>query len=186
MRGIFTFVFAATVATLAAGGCSSDSPAGTGATQCTGDYAALTPAQFESQLSSSGKCAGASDSAVVCGNDVTTIAEQCGDDCFNTKALDDATQDACTKSCIEAGTTPTLSSACIGCYVTDVGCARDHCLLICGTDPTGSACLSCRISNGCAQAFFACSGLPSGGIGSGEAGAGGASGEVPAAGAGGA
>ena len=179
MRVFFTLLVAVAAATLSVGGCSSDSTGSAAPAngQCKGDYAALTQSELDAKTASNGKCV--ADVAALCGTDVTTITEQCGADCFMNMAPDKATQDTCVSSCIANNVT--LSDACLGCYVTDVGCARDHCKLPCGIAPTSAACLSCRVANGCAPDFFSCSGLPDEVSGTGAAGAGGA-GDTPAAG----
>lgn len=185
MRRFFTLLVAVAAATLSVGGCSSSDSAGGGGGggsagsangQCKGDYAALTQSELDAKTASKGKCV--ADVPAICGNDVTTTAEDCGADCYKNKAPDDATQNACVSSCITG--IVALSDGCVGCYITDVGCARDHCLLTCGLAPTGAACLSCRIANGCAPAFFSCSGLPDEVTDTGAAGAGGAGGAVGA------
>jgi len=177
MRGLFTLASAVTVATLWVVACSSSSDMGAANTggsgasggsggsgggaadvQCLGSYADLTQSAFSAQLKSSGSCISSSDATAICGNDVTKAAEDCGGSCFKTGG-DAAAQDACTKTCLEM-LTPTPSSACLDCYVADVGCARTNCLLSCGLTPTSQACADCRDQNGCVTAFYGCSGLP--------------------------
>jgi hypothetical protein len=179
MRGFFTLLVAVAAATLSVGGCSSDSGGSTAPAngQCKGDYAALTQSVLDAKTASNGKCV--ADVAAVCSNDVTTIAEQCGGDCFMNMAPDDATQDKCVSSCMTDSVS--LSDGCLGCYIADIGCARDHCKLPCGLAPTSASCLSCRVANGCAPDFFSCSGLPNEVTDTGAAGAGGAD-ATPAAG----
>jgi hypothetical protein len=193
MRPIFTLVVAAAAATLSVGACSSDSGGGSAGSdsagaagsdsagapgsdsvQCQGDYAALTQAELEAKISSAGKCAG--DGVAVCSNDVTVTAEQCGSDCFKNADPDGATQDKCVSTCISGLLNPSLSAGCLSCYIADVGCARDHCLLDCGIHPTSSECLGCRVAHGCAPTFFSCSGLPD------QVGAAGGAGNAPGAG----
>ncbi len=202
MRSFIAVLVAVAAGSLSVGACSSDSAgggggAGAGSTMCHGDYAALTETEFDSQLNSAGKCTGASDSAIECSNDVTTLAEECGADCFKNEAPDDATQDGCVKDCLSTSTTSPLSAACTACYITDVGCARDHCKVLCGVAPTSDGCYDCRVQNGCVAAFFPCSGLPNerdlpgaggagdaaGASGVSEAGAGGTGDQAAAAGA---
>ena len=179
MRRIFSLAVAAITALLSVGACSSDDGSGSAENgQCQGDYAALTRAELAAKTTSAGKCAG--DVGAVCSNDVTVTAEQCGSDCFKNEDPDDATQDTCVSKCISANLSPSLSAGCLNCYIADVGCARDHCLLACGIHPTSTECSDCRVANGCAPTFFSCSGLPdevSGAGGAGDApGAGGAAG----------
>jgi hypothetical protein len=179
MRRIFTLLVVVAAATLSVGGCSSDSDGGGGSAgsangQCKGDYAALTQSELDTKTAATGKCV--TDVATICGYDVTTAAEECGADCYKNKALDDSIQNACVSSCITGSVA--LSDACLGCYVTDVGCARSHCLLQCGLDATSASCLACRVANGCAPTFFSCSGLPNEVSDTGAAGAG----DMPAAG----
>ncbi|HEX3854136.1 MAG TPA: hypothetical protein VHW01_24400 [Polyangiaceae bacterium] len=161
MRRFMTLLVAVAAATLSVGGCSSDSDGGGGSAgsangQCKGDYAALTQSELDAKVAPKGGCA--ADVVAICGNNVTTAAEECGADCFMNMAADDATQDKCVSSCI--GAALPLSDSCLACYVTDVGCARDNCKVICGIAPTSADCLTCRVTNGCTAAFFSCSGLP--------------------------
>ena len=166
MRSLMAVLFVTAAGSLSVGACSSDGDdsagaAGTGdSSMCHGDYAALTHSEFNAQLDSAGKCANSKDSAIECANDVTTLAEQCGGDCFKNEAPDDKTQDACVTDCLSTSTTSPLSDACTACYIADIGCARDHCLLKCGVEPTSEKCYECRVANGCVAAFFPCSGLP--------------------------
>jgi hypothetical protein len=189
MRHLITLLSAVAAATILVVGCSSSSdsgPASTGGSgggssdaQCVGDYADLKQSAFNAQVMSAGKCASSSDETAVCVNDVTSIAETCGDGCFMTVSDKSAApQDACTSTCLGSMVTPALSSDCQSCYVADVACARANCLIFCGTDPGGSGCMTCRQMNGCIAAFYACSGLP---IPAGTSlGAGGAGGEPSA------
>jgi hypothetical protein len=124
-------------------------------------YTNLTQSAFTAKVSSSGKCAGASDVTAICTNDVTTAAEECGGACYKMAPTSTgAMQDACTSSCLASMVTPALSADCMGCYVTDVGCARDHCLVQCGIAPTSKTCADCRETNGCVSAFYSCAGVP--------------------------
>ncbi len=102
------------------------------------------------------------DTAAVCSNDVTALVGTCGKTCFLQAASDDDSQAACVAPCImQAVTTPKmLSDSCIDCYVQDVACARDLCLGTCGVTPGSADCAKCRAENGCAAAFYGCSGLP--------------------------
>ncbi|MEP7051599.1 MAG: hypothetical protein ABJB12_14655 [Pseudomonadota bacterium] len=160
MRSFITVLFAVTAGALSVGACSSDETSGATGGMCKGSYAALTQAELDAQLDPAGNCANSKDSAIECSNDVTTLAEECGADCFKNEDPADAKQDACVKDCLSTSTTPSLSAACTECYIADVGCARDHCLIKCGTAPTSEACYQCRVDNGCVAAFFPCSGLP--------------------------
>ena len=178
MRRILCLLGVVSISALSVVGCGSDddsTPAGTagaasagapgsaGATsspQCHGDYAVATQAQLGALVDPNGKCAGAGDVKAVCGQDTTVLAETCGGGCFLSAAKDDVAQDTCVTACINTKASPALTSACINCYVTDVACARDHCAVQCGVDPTSTTCATCRLDNNCAQDFFACSGLP--------------------------
>lgn len=188
MRSLIAILVAVAAGSLSVGACSSDESSNPTGGMCQGSYAALTQAELDAQLDPAGKCANDKDSAIECTNDVTTLAEQCGADCFKNQDPDDATQDACVKDCLGTSTTSPLSAACTDCYIADVGCARDHCLLKCGVAPTSEGCYQCRIDNGCVAAFFPCSGLPNERAipnGNGNAGAGGLGGtDMTAAGAG--
>lgn len=171
MRHLITLLSAVAVATILVVGCSSSSDSGSTGTggsgggssnaQCVGAYTALKQSAFNAQVTSAGKCASSSDETAVCTNNVTSIAETCGDGCFMTVSDKTATaQDACTSTCVTSMVTPALSSDCQNCYVADVACARANCLITCGVDPGGTACMSCRQTNGCIAAFYTCSGLP--------------------------
>jgi len=177
MHRFITFACAVTAATLLVVGCGSDSDdsssggggsggsgasagsgGGSSSTQCVGVYADLTHSMFTSKLATDGKCIADSDATAVCTKDVTKTTAQCGASCYATAEKTDAAQDACTSSCISDSIT--LSTDCLGCYLTDVACSRKHCLLVCGTAPTSAGCATCRQENGCADAFYSCSGLP--------------------------
>jgi hypothetical protein len=174
MHRFITFACAVTAATLLVVGCGSDSDdsssggggsggsggsgGGSSNAQCVGVYADLTQAMFTSKLATAGKCIGDSDATAVCTKDVTKTTAQCGASCYATAEKTDAAQDACTSSCISDMIT--LTSDCLGCYLTDVACSRKHCLLMCGTAPTSAGCATCRQENGCADTFYSCSGLP--------------------------
>ncbi len=140
-------------------GGSSGSAGSSSNVQCVGDYKDLKQTEFSAKVSSSGKCGGSSDVGSICVNDVTTAAEQCGAGCVKMGGST-ATQDACTATCLNGAVTPSLSDDCTGCYVADVGCARDNCLIQCGVAPASQACADCRQTNGCIDAFYTCSGLP--------------------------
>jgi hypothetical protein len=164
MRRLSMFLVSAIAAALAVAGCGSDSgnpgTAGAGATQCVGTYAAVSAADFAARTTSGKGCS--SDTASICGNDVTALVGTCGKTCFLQAASDDDSQAACVAPCItQAVTTPqVLSDSCIDCYVQDVACARDLCLAKCGVTPGSPECAQCRADNGCAAAFYGCSGLP--------------------------
>lgn len=171
MRHLITLLSAVAAATVLVVGCSSSSDSGSTSSggsgggssdaQCVGDYVGLKQSAFNAQVTSGGKCANASDETAVCTNDVTSIAETCGDGCFMTVSDKSATaQDACTSTCLTSKVTPALSSDCQSCYVADVACARANCLIFCGADPGGSQCMSCRQTHGCIATFYSCSGLP--------------------------
>lgn len=170
MRRLSMFLVSAIAAALAVAGCGSDSDSGNGgsvagsagaaAAQCVGTYAAVSAADFDDQTISGKGCS--LDTAAICGNDVTAAVGTCGKTCFLQAASDDDSQAACVAACItQAVTTPqVLSASCNDCYVQDVACARDLCLSTCGVTPGSPACAQCRADNGCAAAFYGCSGLP--------------------------
>jgi hypothetical protein len=93
---------------------------------------------------------------------VTTIVGTCGKTCYLQAAAGDEPQAACVAPCIAEGVTApaALSASCIRCYVEDVACARNKCFGTCGLTPGSAACAQCRADNGCASAFYGCSGLP--------------------------
>jgi hypothetical protein len=190
MQRLITLVCVVVTATSLVVGCGSDSNSGSpsaggsaGASsdpQCVGDYADLTLSTFTAGVATSGACTGTADIGSVCGNDVTTKAEGCGLNCLSMAAPD---MDACVASCLNTQVSPALSAACVTCYATDVGCARDNCELNC-LSPTSPKCTMCRQQFGCIDAFYSCSGLPV--PGSSSSGAGGAGDtSAPTAGAGG-
>jgi hypothetical protein len=78
-------------------------------------------------------------------------------------AQTEAAQATCNATCIAEkipAKSKALSDACVTCYTNDVGCARVHCFAECGFAPASQACAVCRVDNGCAPAFYQCSGLP--------------------------
>jgi hypothetical protein len=195
----FTLLGAVATATLLVVACSSSSDTGGTSTggsssggsggassgaQCVGSYADLRQSALSAGVTAAGKCAGPSDVGTICANDVTKAAEGCGSSCYMATPTDKAAQDTCTTACLNTMVTPALGTDCLGCYVADVDCARDHCLIQCGAAPTSQGCATCRATNGCVAAFYTCSGLPmpstagggSGGTGGGSIGAAGAGG----------
>lgn len=189
MRRFITLLIAASTVALLVSGCgssddtSSGSSAGApGTNECKGDYAAYDAAGLARAVDTAGQCAGESDRALECNNDVTKKVTTCGSDCFATGGTE-VEQDACVNSCIGRATTPSLTAECIDCYVVDVACTRAHCAVTCGISPGSPDCTACRIRFGCASDFYACSGLPApGGTADGAAGS---SGSDATAGAGG-
>jgi hypothetical protein len=200
MQRLILLVCAVTAATSLVVGCGTDSDNGASSSagssgtsgssssggsagsaldaQCVGDYSDLKHSGLTAGVTASGMCADAADVSSVCGNDVTMKAEGCGLDCLTMGATD---MDGCVATCLGTQVTPALSAGCTSCYVTDVGCARDNCLLKCAT-PSSTACAMCRQQFGCIDAFYSCSGLPV--PGSSSDGTGGA-GDTASAGAGG-
>jgi hypothetical protein len=172
MRLFSMFLASAIAAALAVAGCGSDDDsgnqsaagavgsAGASATQCVGTYSDFTSSAFDAQTTIGKGCS--LDGASVCRNDVTNLVGTCGGSCYLQAAKDDESQAACVAPCImEAVTAPKmLSDSCIECYVEDVACARDLCFGQCGLTPGSPLCAQCRADNGCASAFYACSGLP--------------------------
>ena len=168
MRRILTLLVAATTAALSVVGCGSDgdsSPTGaagaSSATQCVGIYADKSASAFADALDATKACA--DDAATLCSNDMVSIVGTCGKTCALQAAQTEAAQAECNASCIAEkipSTSKALSEACVGCYTNDVGCARVKCFTECLT-PASEACAVCRVENGCASAFYQCSGLPS-------------------------
>jgi hypothetical protein len=160
MQRLITLVWVVVAATSLVVGCGSNSDSGSaGASsdpQCVGDYADLKVSTFSAGVATSGACVNAADLGSVCSNDVTGKAEGCGLDCLTMAAAD---MDACVASCLNTQVKPALSSGCVTCYATDVGCARDNCKFMC-LSPTSAACTTCREQFGCIDAFYSCSGLP--------------------------
>jgi hypothetical protein len=144
------------------GGAGTGGSAGSGGTsgaeQCKGVYADKTESEVAVEAGD-GACTSAADLAAVCANDVNTTAASCGLSCF-AQGGDEATQIQCNLSCVTTATDPDPSSACIGCYLESVACARENCLDQCLSDPTAPACIQCRADEGCTGGFYTCSGLP--------------------------
>jgi hypothetical protein len=130
--------------------------AATAVVQCVGTYSDLTSTEFDEQTTSAKGCS--LDGAAICSNDVTNLVGTCGKTCYFNVAHDDETQAACVAPCIAQAVK--LSESCNDCYVADVACARDLCFAECGLTPASPECAQCRADNGCASAFYGCSGLP--------------------------
>jgi hypothetical protein len=167
MRRFFALVGAVTAATLSLVGCGSDSDAGTpgyaGApSQCVGNYADFTPAEFLAEVETGKACSSASDATSVCANNLPLIGGTCGKGCLGMG--DDAAQAECVAECIQAeladSNSKPLSDDCMACYTADIECARTNCLFPCGLDPAGEECYVCRVDHGCVDNFYSCSGLP--------------------------
>jgi hypothetical protein len=165
MRRISMFLVSVIAGALAVAGCGTDDDSGNqsaagasgaAATQCVGAYSDFTSTKFDEQTTSGKGCS--LDGASVCSNDVTGAVGTCGKTCYFNVAHDDETQAACVAPCIAQAVT--LSDSCISCYVEDVACARNLCFAQCGFTPGSPECAKCRADNGCASAFYGCSGLP--------------------------
>jgi len=174
-------VVAATTAALSSLGCSSDSDdgsannggsSGAAPTQCVGNNAEFTHAEFLAQTEEGYGCSAESDSSTVCANDMPLIGGTCGKGCLGMGT--DAEQADCVATCItdklDSTNSGSLSSECMACYTADIECARKNCLTSCGLGPTSEACADCRIEKGCADAFYECSGLPQPGGAGGQGG----------------
>src|SRR6478736_6795012 len=148
-----------TTAALAVIGCGSDSEGGSSSMQCVGNYADLKYDEFVALTADDGDCTSLSDTNTVCSNNMTQIVGNCGKSC-----LPEADQATCVAQCVQTavthGNSMPLSTACLTCYGADVECAKAHCLVICGSNPSSADCAQCREDNGCAADFYACSGLP--------------------------
>lgn len=140
------------------GGTTGGSGGSGGGGQCKGVYADKTEAELADEAGD-GACTSASDVAAVCANDINTLAASCGLSCF-AQGGDEQEQLMCNMTCITGMTDPDPSSACIGCYLESVACARINCQQQCIADPTSDVCVQCRIDEGCTPGFFECSGLP--------------------------
>jgi len=155
----------------------------TSAAQCAAPaYADVAAADFASKADTTKACAGDSDLADLCNQDLAGLGASCGKTCLLQAGSDDAAQATCVAACINqgltSGATP-LSDACMSCYTTDVQCARKECFGQCAVSPTSAGCQQCRIDMGCLPAFYQCSGapVPSGiDLGSTNSGSGGAGG----------
>ena len=157
-----------TTAALAVIGSGSDSDGGSnntggsgggGSMQCVGNYADFKYDDFVAETADSGDCTSLSDTKTICSNNMPQIVGHCGQSC-----LTEADQATCVAMCVQTtvahdGLQP-LTNACLACYGADVECAKAHCLVICGSNPSGADCAQCREDNGCAADFYACSGLP--------------------------
>jgi hypothetical protein len=165
MRHFFTFVGSLTMAALALLGCGSDDDSGpsnnggsggSGPTQCVGNNAEFTEAEFLAQTVPDKGCS--NDAATVCENDMPVIVGTCGKGCLTMSG-----EAQCVAGCIDDNLSPnsdSLTVGCLACYGADIECAKANCLGTCGTMPASVACATCRKDNGCADAFYACSGLP--------------------------
>jgi hypothetical protein len=169
MRRFSMFLASAIAGALAVAGCGTDDDsgnqsaagaAGASATQCVGTYSDFASTKFDEQTTSGKGCS--LDGASICSNDVTNKVGTCGKTCYLQAAQDDASQAACVAPCImQAVKSPKmLSDSCVDCYVEDVACARDKCFGQCGLTPGSADCAQCRADQGCASAFYGCSGLP--------------------------
>ncbi len=183
MRSITMIGFAAVAAALSVVGCndSDDSvpmesagasnagaPSTAGASgggnteqECVATYEGLTSTEFLATTTADKACSSESDATTACTDDMPTVAGACGRACLGMG--NDAQQATCVAGCITdklAEDDKALSDSCIGCYTANVECARKNCLVDCGLNPTGEACTKCRADNGCASAFYDCSGLP--------------------------
>ena len=172
MRHFSMFLASAIAGALAVAGCGTDDDsgnqsaagasgaAGASAKQCVGTYSDFDSTKFDEQTTSGKGCS--LDGASICNNDVTSLVGTCGKTCYLQAKQDDESQAACVAPCIQqAVTSPkALSDSCISCYVEDVACARGLCFAQCGLTPGSAACATCRADNGCASAFYGCSGLP--------------------------
>ena len=165
MRRFSMFLASAIAGAFAVAGCGTDDDsggqsaagaAGASATQCVGSYVDFSSTKFDEQTTGAKGCS--ADGAAICSKDVTAIVGTCGKTCYFNVAHDDETQAACVAPCIMQAVA--LSDSCIGCYVEDVACARDKCFAQCGLTPASPECAACRADNGCASAFYGCSGLP--------------------------
>lgn len=168
MRRYFVLV-AATAAAFSVIGCGDDSDGGSSnnggggggssVTQCVGNYDEFTATEFYAETTPDKGCSSQSDMASVCANNMPLIVGTCGKGCLN---MGDEAQ--CVAECVQAELTDKksapLTEACLTCYGTDVACAKDNCLVACGLNPTSEACATCRAEKGCAEEFYACSGLP--------------------------
>lgn len=183
MRRFFMFAVAATCAALSSMGCDSDDDSGShnnggsgGAplAHCVGINAEFTPSEFEMKSQDDKACYG--DVSTICANDLPKIGASCGAGCLGMG--DDAQQAACIATCVNSALTDAkakpLSEDCMGCYINDIACARDKCLMPCALNPGGEECALCRIEKGCVAAFYECSGLPVPSLPSGAGGEGGA------------
>jgi hypothetical protein len=161
--------------------CGSDTPAPAGAagaggssgagSNCVGYYADLTSSAFTAAVMPGLGCSASADVNLICSNDVTTITSSCGVQCYRAHIGDSAMIKSCTADCVNMMLPSALSASCSDCYTTDVLCTAMYCAAQCVTDPAGSVCVTCRVTNGCAPGFYGCSGLPVPGGAGGAAGA---------------
>ena len=165
MGRFFAFVVGATSVALSVMGCGEDSndASNDGShSQCLGNNAEFTAAEFAAQTVPRKACSEASDVSLVCENDMPKLGGQCGKGCLGMG--DDAAQAECVGGCIQEelldSDSQPLSEDCLACYTADIECARKNCLVSCGLDPGSEGCFVCRTDNGCVDDFYACSGLP--------------------------
>lgn len=97
----------------------------------------------------------------VCGSDVDlqTLCSLRGPDTVGACALSQAGDSAKVRSCAANALMGEVSSGCLDCYVKSVDCALQHCLLECLAGSATQKCDTCRVNQGCADAFFACARL---------------------------
>ncbi len=72
----------------------------------------------------------------------------------------------CPVTCLADATDNAASEDCSACYLQTITCGKDHCLAVCGTDPTSTKCAKCRCGDNdadkdCVAEFITCSGVPS-------------------------
>ena len=171
MRRFFMLVLAASTAALSLVGCASDSDSGSEnsggsggspLSQCVGNNADFTPAEFYAQTEEGYACSSQSDMSTVCATNMPLVGGTCGKACLNMGT--DAEQADCVAECIQDAlhdaNSAALSDDCMACYTADIECARKNCLTTCGLGPTSEECATCRSEKGCAAAFYECSGLP--------------------------
>jgi hypothetical protein len=128
--------------------------------QCTGTFAGISQAQLAAAIAPSGRCAPATDVALICTGNVATIAGTCGVGCAVQPV---AMFKSCATTCIRSMVS--LTTGCAGCYADTVACTQQLCLNQCLANPSSPLCLQCQIEKGCRGAFLACTGLPPGGGG---------------------
>lgn len=99
-----------------------------------------------------GVCQNATDCAAVESGEARLAAGTCGKgECLGKDSQ-------CSIDCIQE--TVDMTSECADCYGAAVACTAMKCLDKCISDPEADACKACQVTEGCRDAFNACSGLP--------------------------
>jgi hypothetical protein len=121
---------------------------------CYGVYCQTPASQLTSGAAPGGACTDAAELALACDGAPQRVVAVCTQQSVLADGLA-----AAVKSCAQMDASLAMVSGdCLDCYVTESLCSLEHCLEPC-LNADAAACESCRVTN-CADAFYACSGLP--------------------------